>query len=52
MHRPTRQHGNLLKKIETKKARSRLKGKKAKRLAKWVESYKGLCEGQDAKDAS
>lgn len=44
MHRPTRQHKHLLEKIEEKKARSRKRGKKAKRLAKWAEEYKDLCK--------
>lgn len=40
MHRPTRQHKNLLQKIEKKVARSRKSGKKAKRWKKWAEEYK------------
>ncbi len=40
MHRPTRQHKNLLQKIEEKVARSRKSGKKAKRWKKWAEEYK------------
>lgn len=40
MHRPTRQHKNLLQKIENKVARSRKSGKKAKRLKKWAAEYK------------
>jgi hypothetical protein len=50
MNRPSRQHRNLLAKIEKKAARSRSRGKKAKRLAKWAETYKELCN--DAKAAS
>ncbi len=42
MHRPTRQHANLIAKIEEKKTKSRKSGKKAKRLAKWAEEYKEL----------
>jgi hypothetical protein len=49
MHRPTRQHANLLKKIEEKKARSRKRGKKVKRWAKWAETYKELCKEEGAK---
>ena len=45
MHRPTRQHKNLLQKIEKKVARSRKSGKKAKRWKKWAETYKGNVEG-------
>lgn len=42
MHRPTRQHRNLLAKIENKTARSRNRGKKAKRWSKWAAEYKAL----------
>jgi hypothetical protein len=45
MHRPTRQHRNLVAKLERKAKRSRRRGEKAKRWAKWVEGYKKLCEG-------
>ncbi len=42
MHRPTRQHRQLLAKIEQKKARSKKRGKKAKRWEKAAETFKAL----------
>ena len=54
MHRPTRQHRNLVAKIERKSTRRRTDGKKARRWKKWAEQYKNLCEGESdfASDAA
>jgi hypothetical protein len=48
MNRPSRQHRSLLAKIAKKVARSRVRGKKAKRMAKFAETYKDLCDDGEA----
>jgi hypothetical protein len=47
MHRPTRQHQNLVAKVTTKKARSHKKkpGRKTKRWNKWIAAYAPLAAG-------
>jgi len=49
MHRPTRQHRNLVKKLERKASRSRRVGKKARRWKKSINDFQALvADGQDA----
>jgi hypothetical protein len=47
MHRPTRQHQNLVAKITLKKTRNQKKkpGRKAKRWSKWIAAYAPLTAG-------
>ena len=49
MHRPTRQHQNLLEKIAAKESRAkrheRKPGKRAKQWSKWVKTYEPLTQG-------
>ncbi|MEM9694601.1 MAG: hypothetical protein AAGA56_18775 [Myxococcota bacterium] len=47
-YRPSRKYKNLLKKLEEKKRRSRLRGKKAKRYAKWAAKYEELANAKPA----
>ena len=47
-HRPTRKHRHLMQKIEAKKAHSRAKGKKLKRLEKWAKAYEALVKDDAA----
>lgn len=46
-HRPTRKHKVLKAKLESKQARSRTSGKKARRMKKWLEAYEKLNKSND-----
>jgi hypothetical protein len=47
MHRPTRKHTHLTKKLASKQAQSRGSGKKARRWKKALEQYKTLSQAQE-----
>ncbi len=46
-HRPTRKHKVLKAKLESKQAHSRISGKKARRMKKWLEAYEKLNKSDD-----
>jgi hypothetical protein len=53
MHRPTRQHQNLVAKVAEKRNRSQKKkpGRKAKKWNKWIAQYAPLAQGSGATPA-
>ncbi|MEM9877110.1 MAG: hypothetical protein AAF928_19585 [Myxococcota bacterium] len=51
-YRPTRKHRTLKAKLEEKQARSRVSGKKARRMKKWLEAYEARNRDADGPASS